>query len=333
MALSYVGLNVGGIVFQTSSTTLNSQPENFFTSLLSGQFESAKDEAGNFLIDRDGQIFRHVLNYMRNGKLVLPERFDELALLDQEADFFQLGSLKADIKALREATLAESVTLNVGGRIYQTTRSVLSREPGSVFRKIIDGHPPSHHGQYFIDGDQSLFVHILRYLRFGYLQLLSPPFTEMDLNLLEAEAKSMEMDGLLAHVFIFRMLHIRHSSLGRGVAMFSTDDQFVFYSNDNVILAALSHFGRRAMAVESIKCAWESVYVVALHLDSTKIERQVYMQEFRQSVLCPANGDEMVDVLSSLMGRPFIRKAYATTCFAVFGWSGDIVGKFLREIM
>ncbi|XP_072172539.1 uncharacterized protein [Diadema setosum] len=249
MASSYVGLNVGGIVFQTSRTTLTSQSENFFTPLLSGQFESAKDESGNFLIDRDGQIFRHVLNYLRNGKLVLPERFAELALLEQEADFFQLGSLKADIHTLREASLAESVTLNVGGKIYQTTRNVLSREPGSVFSTIIDGHPPTHHGQYFIDGDQSLFVHILRYLRFGYLQL-SSHFTEMELNLLEAEAKSMEMGILLAHILIFRFIR-KHPGMGKGVAMFAADNQIIFYSNNSQVLAELSHFGQHAVAEET----------------------------------------------------------------------------------
>ncbi|XP_071499863.1 BTB/POZ domain-containing protein KCTD21-like [Diadema antillarum] len=98
---SYVGLNVGGTIYETSEMTLTSQPESFFTSLLSGNFTSARDERGNYRIDRDGKIFRYILNYLRDNELILPEGFNKLALLEREADFYQLQSLKADIQALR----------------------------------------------------------------------------------------------------------------------------------------------------------------------------------------------------------------------------------------
>ena len=50
------------------------------------------------MIDRDGQIFRHILYFLRYGKLILPQTFNEYpALLYFEADFFQLESLKEEI--------------------------------------------------------------------------------------------------------------------------------------------------------------------------------------------------------------------------------------------
>ena len=36
-----------------------------------------QDSKGKFFIDRDGVLFRYILDYLRNMKLVLPEAFQE----------------------------------------------------------------------------------------------------------------------------------------------------------------------------------------------------------------------------------------------------------------
>ena len=108
MASNYVGLIVGGATYLTSRETLTRDPDSFFTLMLSDRVPSAKDSRGNYLIDRDGGIFRHVLNFMRCGKLVLPGSFSELHLLACEAEFFQLEALK---KALDDR-LPSRVTLS-----------------------------------------------------------------------------------------------------------------------------------------------------------------------------------------------------------------------------
>ena len=45
---------------------------------------------GKYFIDRDGVLFRYILDYLRNKKLVLPENFQETKRLAMEAEFYEL---------------------------------------------------------------------------------------------------------------------------------------------------------------------------------------------------------------------------------------------------
>lgn len=64
------------------------------------------------------------------------------------------------------------IELQVGERIFVTTRETLIRESG-YFQSLlsIDGDKAIQNGLYFIDADPDLFDHILRYLRRGVLPL------------------------------------------------------------------------------------------------------------------------------------------------------------------
>lgn len=44
----------------------------------------------HYFIDRDGAMFRHILNFMRNSKLLLQDNFDDLELLLEEARYFEI---------------------------------------------------------------------------------------------------------------------------------------------------------------------------------------------------------------------------------------------------
>ena len=90
-------MNVGGKIYNTSLTTLNRDPDSFFALMMSERVPATKDEHGNYLIDRDGKIFRHILNFLRYAKFILPQTFNEYPLLYFEADFSQLESLKNEI--------------------------------------------------------------------------------------------------------------------------------------------------------------------------------------------------------------------------------------------
>ena len=63
------------------------------------------DAQGNFFIDRDGQLFRYILNYLRTGRVLLPKDTDELQFLQLEADYFKIPSMS---KAIINAKLAGS---------------------------------------------------------------------------------------------------------------------------------------------------------------------------------------------------------------------------------
>ncbi|XP_030855925.1 BTB/POZ domain-containing protein KCTD21-like [Strongylocentrotus purpuratus] len=169
-----IGLNVGGKIYLTTRDTLTRYPNSFFAILLDSAIPSDKDAQGNYLIDRDGKIFRHVLNFMRCGELVLPRGFDEFDLLEREADFFLLEALK-EVALRREAAGRSVAGMSVGITVetvptkstYMMTREALMREKESFFTDMLDGGEPfprDRQGNYVISRNNSLFHHVVDYL-------------------------------------------------------------------------------------------------------------------------------------------------------------------------
>mmetsp|Transcript_73590 Transcript_73590/g.193042 ORF Transcript_73590/g.193042 Transcript_73590/m.193042 type:complete len:151 (+) Transcript_73590:79-531(+) len=93
-----VELSVGGVTYSTSRSTLCKEPGSMLGRMFSGMIPSRRDAAARIFIDRDGPSFRHVLNHLR-GNLSLPSSTFELELLIEEADFYQLLSLKEGARA------------------------------------------------------------------------------------------------------------------------------------------------------------------------------------------------------------------------------------------
>ena len=93
MGDAVVTLNVGGIVHTTTRSTLSKFPDSMLGALMSGKFPVTQDENGHIFIDRDGAIFRHILNFLRSTRLALPSDFTDYDLLLVEADFYQINPL------------------------------------------------------------------------------------------------------------------------------------------------------------------------------------------------------------------------------------------------
>ena len=53
-----------------------------------------KDDHGNYFIDRDGQLFRYVLNYLRTSTTYLPAEIKERKALIVEAEYYGCQDLK-----------------------------------------------------------------------------------------------------------------------------------------------------------------------------------------------------------------------------------------------
>ncbi|MED6265529.1 hypothetical protein CHARACLAT_026451 [Characodon lateralis] len=89
-----ITLNVGGFLYTAHRTTLSKHLGSFLEELANGKKAvQHTDSMGNPFIDRDGPVFRHVLNYLRTGELQLPDDFREAGLLRREADFYRLSEL------------------------------------------------------------------------------------------------------------------------------------------------------------------------------------------------------------------------------------------------
>ncbi|XP_043925620.1 BTB/POZ domain-containing protein KCTD16 [Protopterus annectens] len=92
-----VELNVGGQVYYTRHSTLTSIPTSLLWKMFSPKRDLsndlAKDAKGRFFIDRDGFLFRYILDFLRDKQVVLPDHFPEKGRLRREAEYFQLPEL------------------------------------------------------------------------------------------------------------------------------------------------------------------------------------------------------------------------------------------------
>ncbi|KAI4882950.1 hypothetical protein NFI96_001867, partial [Prochilodus magdalenae] len=92
-----IELNVGGQVYYTRHATLTNHPSSLLGKLFSPKSNAsndlARDPKGRYFIDRDGFLFRYVLDYLRDKQVVLPDHFPEKGRLRKEAEYFQLPDL------------------------------------------------------------------------------------------------------------------------------------------------------------------------------------------------------------------------------------------------
>ena len=79
--------------------------------MFSGKFEMKPSEDGTFFIDRDGTHFRFILNYLRNGELILPEGATFLKELEAEAKFYQIQGILDELNPKTPKHFEESVIL------------------------------------------------------------------------------------------------------------------------------------------------------------------------------------------------------------------------------
>lgn len=105
-------LNVGGYIYTTTRSTLVKYPDSMLGVMFKGDIPSKTDQDGNFFIDRDGQMFRYILNFCRSGKLCLPQNFLEFDLLENEADFFQIQPLILSIATARQHENKENLEVH-----------------------------------------------------------------------------------------------------------------------------------------------------------------------------------------------------------------------------
>ncbi|CAH0716050.1 unnamed protein product, partial [Brenthis ino] len=101
-----VHIDVGGVIYTSSLETLTVYPDSKLGKMFTGDIPIVLDTLKqHYFIDRDGEMFRHILNFLRNQKLLVPYDFAYLDLLLIEARYFELHDMVYAIlmlKAYRE---------------------------------------------------------------------------------------------------------------------------------------------------------------------------------------------------------------------------------------
>lgn len=101
--LAPVHLDVGGRHYTTSLATLKAVPGSRIYNTFTGRVPTVLDKKTNcYFIDRDGDLFRYVLEYLRNGALILPDDFTRWEQLENEAAYWELNEMKRTIVEQRE---------------------------------------------------------------------------------------------------------------------------------------------------------------------------------------------------------------------------------------
>ncbi|XP_018584734.1 BTB/POZ domain-containing protein KCTD4-like [Scleropages formosus] len=152
---STITLNVGGHLYAALRQTLAKHQGSLLEEIANGKKPVQHvDSMGNTFIDRDGHVFRHVLNFLRLGELLLPNDFKEAGLLRREAEFYHLGAL---VQAVREweqqqAARQEPAFLEVtdthersqGLKVYCSDPNLIEAVKGrlvQVSKSRLDGFP------------------------------------------------------------------------------------------------------------------------------------------------------------------------------------------------
>ena len=108
-----IKLNVGGVVFQTASSTLAGS--TYFSRLLSDDFNDLDAHSGEVFVDRDGRYFHFILGFLRSGTLELPQPPLQLEGLLAEAEYFAIDALCEALRAQVGMPITSGRTLRADG--------------------------------------------------------------------------------------------------------------------------------------------------------------------------------------------------------------------------
>ena len=189
-----IRLNVGGRLLTTTRTTLTKYQGSMLERMFSAEnpLPPARLVDGAYFIDADPDVFNSILTWLRHEVLDLKNVSpDHLAAA---ASYFGLEDMQLQLSDLNVPKGDdEIIRLNVGGRLFTTTRSTLTKQKNSELAKMFSGKATLPllqciDGAYFIDEDPDIFEAILTLLRYGYM---------------DKDAKEIRQDHLKKALFKF----------------------------------------------------------------------------------------------------------------------------------
>jgi len=137
----HVVLNVGGQRFTTTRSTLTSIKGSFFEKMFREGSNTTISSDGSYLIDRDPSSFGHILDYLRNGDLLISssDKILRLKLLN-DADYFLLPeALKDYLRWSAGIDLWFSEVDFINNQLKRVSRGL----GGILYQSFTDGHSVS----------------------------------------------------------------------------------------------------------------------------------------------------------------------------------------------
>jgi len=86
-----VDLNVGGTLYTTYRSVLCKHEGSMLEAMFSGRHPFAKDSAGRYFLDCDGEAFGYVLNFLRRGQMIWPDSASMSKRVSLELNFFGIS--------------------------------------------------------------------------------------------------------------------------------------------------------------------------------------------------------------------------------------------------
>ncbi|EEC14814.1 potassium channel tetramerization domain-containing protein, putative, partial [Ixodes scapularis] len=151
-------------------------PESRLARMFNGSIPIVLDSLKqHYFIDRDGKMFRHVLNFLRTNTVAVPADFPELELLYEEARYYDIPALTRQLEPLREqaqqrrraaSCLALNISPDMGERIVISGERALVEQ---VFPEIAQALMDARSGVAWNQDTK----HVIRFPLNGYCKLNS----------------------------------------------------------------------------------------------------------------------------------------------------------------
>ncbi|CAL8071427.1 unnamed protein product [Calicophoron daubneyi] len=129
-----VHIDVGGTLYTSSLETLTKYPKSRLSRMFNGAIPIVLDTMKqHYFIDRDGALFRHILNFLRTSQVNINPHFKELEQLLEEARYFELDEMAEELKTLlaRNKNTMPASLLDVDRSIHRHQRKRKNSLPGN----------------------------------------------------------------------------------------------------------------------------------------------------------------------------------------------------------
>ena len=135
--IGIIKLNVGGLTYITDAADIHRQEGSMLASMFSGRTQPGFMIDGDAVfIKRDGVLFRHVLNYLWEGRIwKVPDDVDKRAL-KREAEYYSLPEMVHTLERAIRSTLVLSPVCFLNIRVLPETNTLFLSEPSKPGQAI-----------------------------------------------------------------------------------------------------------------------------------------------------------------------------------------------------